>query len=44
MGEGAHTIVNPPLTLMVWPVMKSESGQTRNRTIAAISSGFARGA
>ena len=34
-------MVNPPLTLNVWPVIKSAGGDAKKRTAAAISSGWA---
>ena len=37
----AYTIVNPPLTLNVCPVMKFAAGELRKSTASAISSGWA---
>jgi hypothetical protein len=34
-----HTIVNPPLTLRVCPVMKFAPGDVKKSTASAISSG-----
>ena len=37
-----HAITQPPLTSIVWPVTKEESGPARNATTAASSSGAPR--
>ena len=39
MVEALQTIVTPPSTTMVWPVMKLEASEARKRATGAISSG-----